>query len=484
MPAAWEGIYSVVASFLPGGPALVTDAQRAGIHPLNPDHGAVATAHLRPWARALMQANQTYSVIDDLAAVCGPAGLFRHPTTVAGYMLLQAPGEIIMVSQEVAQVGVRRIYLTDHHRNSLLPTWNGESIGHWEGDSLVVDTVGFNDRSWLGTELEPHTEALHLVERMRLVRDGRYLEIYSTVDDREALSAPYSYSRYYRRDVRSFEQSALSCNADVGEQAEWVHFRDQAIGDLAAERRLETVAEPPVTPAEFSAAPSSAPPDVTPASAASLAPAGLNPQLALLDGTYDVLPTDIPIAGGDAARGAVQAIAATQASQVPADRRASHLDPYGLCQPLGPFRMMAQPGLRIELVAASDRLVVLFQDILHGYVRNLYLDRPHPQKLEARYGGQGDSIAQWQGDTLVVDTTGFDERTWLNEHTRASSALHLTERLRPIDGGRLLAYQMTASDPQALAAPYTYSRYFQRVNARIDQQICMPHTTWTLQDGF
>jgi hypothetical protein len=213
---------------------------------------------------------------------------------------------------------------------------------------------------------------------------------------------------------------------------------------------------------------------------------GVNPTLAPLDGVYAVVRDgqQVPGPGGGMNQGSVEDIKPAASALVPVDKRASNLDPYGLCQPIGPFRMLAQPDLRIQLVAASNRLVVLFQDILHGYLRSFYLDRPHPQKVEGKWPWQGDSVAHWEADTLVVDTVGFDDRTWLNQHTKASDALHLVERIRPLDGGRFLVWQVTATDKKSLQAPYTYVRYFRRIDRRIEQDICTPHTTWTLDDGL
>jgi hypothetical protein len=221
------------------------------------------------------------------------------------------------------------------------------------------------------------------------------------------------------------------------------------------------------------------------AAAASQAPGSAgHASLAWLDGVYQVIADGTVIPGGGANSGSPELIQATATGRVPADKKASDIDPYSLCQPIGPFRMMAQPRLTMQLVAASGRLVVLFQDVQHGFLRSLYLHGTLPQHYVARYGWQGYSSAVWDGKALVVDTRGFDDRTWLNEHTRASDALHLVEHIIPRDGGRYLEYRMTATDPKSLAAPYGYVRYFRRVDQRIRQDICIPHTTWTLDDGL
>ena len=73
------------------------------------------------------------------------------------------------------------------------PTWLGDSIGRWDGDTLVVDTVGFNGRSWIDAAGLPTTEALHVVERVRRVERG-YLEIEHTIDDPKAYTKPWKFT--------------------------------------------------------------------------------------------------------------------------------------------------------------------------------------------------------------------------------------------------------------------------------------------------
>lgn len=71
------------------------------------------------------------------------------------------------------------------------PTWLGYSIGKWEGDTLVVDTTGFNDQTWLDDPGHPHSDAMHAIERFRR-RDFGHLEIDITIDDLKAYTAPWT----------------------------------------------------------------------------------------------------------------------------------------------------------------------------------------------------------------------------------------------------------------------------------------------------
>jgi len=71
------------------------------------------------------------------------------------------------------------------------PKWNGYSVGHWEGDTFVVNSVGFNDRTWLDTAGHPHSDALHVTERYTL-SDANHIAYEVTVDDPKMYTKPWS----------------------------------------------------------------------------------------------------------------------------------------------------------------------------------------------------------------------------------------------------------------------------------------------------
>jgi hypothetical protein len=86
----------------------------------------------------------------------------------------------------------RQIYLDGRgHPKDPNPTWLGHSIGHWEGDTLVVDTLGFNDKTWLDMGAHPHTEMLHVIERFRRPDLG-HLELEMTMEDQGVLKQPWT----------------------------------------------------------------------------------------------------------------------------------------------------------------------------------------------------------------------------------------------------------------------------------------------------
>ena len=190
-----------------------------------------------------------------------------------------------------------------------------------------------------------------------------------------------------------------------------------------------------------------------------------------LQGVYQSIPDRITLSGGLKNAGSPAAIsllpeAAKQAKSIDLKK-----DPWKACQPVGPFRMVAKEQAKIELVTAIGMIVMLFEDLSHGMSRTIYLKRGHPAKLESTW--LGDSVGKWEGDTLVVDTAGFNDRTWLNEEgAQHSDALHLVERIRLVLGGQYLEHKMTAEDPKALAKPYTYTRYFKKLDTEVMDDPC------------
>jgi hypothetical protein len=94
---------------------------------------------------------------------------------------------------------VRRIYLDVPHSANPKPSWYGESVGHYEGDTLVIDTIGMNDKTFVDNYRTPHTEKLHVVERWKLIDDGKMLEVNIKVEDPDTFNDPWSAIQRYRR---------------------------------------------------------------------------------------------------------------------------------------------------------------------------------------------------------------------------------------------------------------------------------------------
>jgi hypothetical protein len=110
--------------------------------------------------------------------------------------ILETPGQVTMLFQE--QHLFRQIYLDAAHQEDADPGYFGDSVAHWEGDALVVDTVGLKDNTTLDMVGTPHSEKLHIVERYRRIGADRF-EILMTLEDPDTFSAPWQTRLTYRR---------------------------------------------------------------------------------------------------------------------------------------------------------------------------------------------------------------------------------------------------------------------------------------------
>ena len=113
--------------------------------------------------------------------------VFAH---AAGMWVVQTEKEILLI-QELDQQ-VRHVYMNVPHSDHPKPSWYGESVGHFEGDELVVDTIGMNDKSFVDNYRTPHTDQIHVVERWKLIDKGNALQVTATVEDPGAYNMAWS----------------------------------------------------------------------------------------------------------------------------------------------------------------------------------------------------------------------------------------------------------------------------------------------------
>jgi hypothetical protein len=135
---------------------------------------------------------------DDPEARCLPPGVPRLTTTPYPFRFLQVSGLIVIIYEGGSQT-FRQIF-TDGRKHSKFAEelWNGESIGRWEGDTLVVETIGFNERTWIDAAGVPHSKDMRVTERIRRL-DEENMEIISTVDDPKMYTQPWSFTTYPKR---------------------------------------------------------------------------------------------------------------------------------------------------------------------------------------------------------------------------------------------------------------------------------------------
>ena len=110
---------------------------------------------------------------------------------------VQTPRQVTILAQH--DNDVRRIYLDVPHSENPKPSWYGESVGHYEGDTLVVDTIGLNDKTFIDNFRTPHSVKLHVIERYRLSEGGKFLDIEVVIDDPAVFLKPLHVTKRLRR---------------------------------------------------------------------------------------------------------------------------------------------------------------------------------------------------------------------------------------------------------------------------------------------
>jgi hypothetical protein len=148
---------------------------------------------LQDWARAMVDARHGEFLRFEPHARCKASGGPREFVTPYGFEIVEMPElQRVFIFDIGGPHSFRTIYMDGReHPKDLLPSYYGHSVGHWEGDTLVVDAVGFNEKFWLSRDGLPHTDSLHLIERFTRT-DARTLKYEVTVDDPGAYTARWS----------------------------------------------------------------------------------------------------------------------------------------------------------------------------------------------------------------------------------------------------------------------------------------------------
>jgi hypothetical protein len=176
-----------------------------------------------PWARELRDRRRSQ---DDPYTVCLPMGPLRsnpYPWKFAASYTSKGLSHMYIL-HELGDAGNHRVVYMDGRQHPVdpIPTWTGHSIGRFEGDTLIVDSIGFNDRWWFDRRGTPHTEQLHIIERYTRLNYGQIRNV-ATVDDPGAFSRPFDVtftSRLLRPDART----------GVGDLLEFICHEDNQYG--------------------------------------------------------------------------------------------------------------------------------------------------------------------------------------------------------------------------------------------------------------
>jgi len=425
------------------------------------------TIPYQPWAAAKKAENFAKRAKEDPLGKCYIPGVPR-------VMYLNSPFQVFQTQQMIAiafewSLDYRMIFMNGtSHPDDGLDHWMGDSRGHWDGDTLVVDVAKNNDKTWFDMAGDFHSDVLHVVERYRMT-DANTIQYEATIEDAKVFTKPWTFhvALHRRTDrTRLFEYACEAEQEEVNgdfdrEKKTWYPGDGSAIPQLAADI-------PPATgPAATPGAGIRRTPESKPnfqgfyESNAGGANYGLEKHLGgLAPGGRGVI-TDPPDG-----KLPMRPWAVTELADRQTDAR-GYDDPTAHCFPPGVPRSMYVP-VGIDFIQTKDYLVFLHERTAWRIVP---LDgRAHlPDNIRL---WQGDSVGHWEGDALVIDTTNLNGKTWLNEAGEIISySMHVVERLTPT-GLDTVDYEATVTDPVVYSRPWTIKYPFKRENFELVEAAC------------
>jgi hypothetical protein len=349
-------------------------------------------------------------------------------------------------------------------------SWMGDSRGHWEGDTLVVEVSDHNDQTWFDASGNFHSAALALTERYTLL-DVDTIEYAVTVEDPQVFTRPWTVRMQLHRQTEMKRILEYQCQAE----------KEEANGDFEPDLQTWYPAPAPAGNEAFDAS-----------AGLDLPPSPVTGEIRrLADGTPDISGYLMADSGG-ANYGIEQRVSAglTPGSRGhvadPPDgslpyqdwARAESIerlqpyrgyeDPTAHCFVAGlprshyvpaPFQILQPPGFVVVLHERMSWRQIRLDDSAH---------LPESMRL-----WMGDSIGHWEGDTLVVESTNFNGKAWLNETgdviTHAETVI---ETFTPVSADRII-YRATVADPIAYTRPWTLEMPFNRQNEQLLEVACL-----------
>jgi hypothetical protein len=425
----------------------------------------------QPAAAAKKQQNFTNRLTADPLGKCFMPGVPRIMYMEYPFQIFQTPEHIAMAF-EWSQV-YRLIYVTAKpplHEG--FDSWMGNSRAHWEGDTLVVEVTDQNDKTWFDIAGDFHSEALHVTERYTLA-DADTIQYEATITDPKVFTKPWKISMPMVRQKNVPRLLEFQCQAEA----------EEANGDFERDPRTwyPKAGSPP--------SPLGPPAVMPPAVALPAVKTGANLKRTA-EGKPDMTGYYNANAGGanyglerhsrdfltPATRGVVidpadgtlpyQAWARTERVNRELPYR-GYDDPTAHCFVAGVPRGIYTPS-PFQILQAPGYVVLLFERMAW---RIIPLEgRAHISDNVRLW--QGDSVGHWEGDTLVVDTTNLNGKTWLNEVGDVMShAAHIVERFAPLDGGKI-TYRATVTDPIAYTRPWTIEIGLSKDNEELLEVAC------------
>jgi hypothetical protein len=155
---------------------------------------------------------------------CRPTGVQGVTSPKGPVLILQTPEKLVFIAEEDREV--RKVFLNEQHPQDLKASYSGDSVAHWEGNTLVIDTVGYNGKGQLDEVGNPHGAKLHMVQRLTKSADGNKLTNVITFDDPEYYTKPFTKTRMWQR-ISGVKLDDYDCaenpRSDLFEVLTWQH---------------------------------------------------------------------------------------------------------------------------------------------------------------------------------------------------------------------------------------------------------------------
>ncbi len=448
----------------------------------------------QPWAAKQRDENFKTRLTADPYLKCYMPGVPRIMYLDYPFQIFQTPKAVAMAFEW--ELDFRMIY-TDgtKHPGDGSDFWMGDSRGHWDGDTLVVDVSNINDKTWFDMAGDFHSEKLHVVEKYHMTGHDT-IEYEATMDDSKVFTKPWTINITLNRRKDRDRLFEYSCESELEEVSGAFTREDRTWypGSAAAPAVKLEASSYSYTAPSAPAANIRRTPDGKPdfqgfyESGSRGANQGLERRAGggRGRGAGGRGGAGGPGAGAGAAPAAAGAPPAAGSAQAAMPARGGRgaapqtliVDPPGGKLPMQPWaveekvsRNLAErgyddatahcfpPGVPrsmyipegFEVIQTKDYLFMMFERVSWRIVP---LDgRPHLPDYMRLW--QGDSVGHWEGDTLVIDTTNLNGKTWLDEGGEiVSYAEHVVERFTPT-GPNGFNYEATVADPVVYTAPWT-----------------------------
>ena len=379
--------------------------------------------------------------IDDARHLCLPEGMPRALGSAYPMQILVTPGQLTFVHE--ANRAYRMVHLDRPHADPAVwdPTYMVEGTARYNDAVLTIDSVNYKGaRIFLDDAGLPVSDQLHLTEQLRLLDNGQILEDVVTIED------PVNYSRAWRL------RFAFARRDDVQLRTDWVCGEPH--------RQLSSLRKPakPILPAAASAT-------STPLGAVPLLLNGYwRGDRRPLAGTAHIATEPAKADGPPLGPGGIPSIILTaalpQLQPWAADFRRRFLaaeaqgqqqrTPGNLCLPyaIPGTGVPGGPAYSMQLLIEPHHVAFLYQE--NRQIRIARIGGEHPPRLTP--GWLGDSIAHWEGNTLVVDTIGFNDSNLMGDTVPFTQAMHIVQRLSVEDGK--LVDRAVFTDPKTFNQPF------------------------------